>query len=388
MALVLSAPATPRFANDFTLAAVPPQGATAAEQAYVDAVMVRALPRLAVEEAADLRAPQSAVTTARRDARAKLVTALRREAEEVVNGTLEPATAADNVFVHRGLYLAMLNRLDRSLFVVREKLEEGGATDVQIRVATALPPPDDKVPPDKQDLYVALDGAVNVIKTVYMGGEDDRHGWRSRLVGGVVAADRDVVRRRGLLDSYMRKLAGIGRLGLEAQHTQLAGLALTSLKAEFVLQEAGRIKNAYARRLGISAVLVAVLALELCWLGKTFPAFDFFLPGFTLAAAGAALGTWLSFSIRRVTLAFEDLAALEEDRLDPALRILFVVALTMTVCLLFHTKAVNLEIGMLKTAELDGATALLVGVLSGIAERALATAVSGRATTFARAIGN
>jgi hypothetical protein len=41
---------------------------------------------------------------------------------------------------------------------------------------------------------------------------------------------------------------------------------------------------------------------------------------FLIAAAGAAIGTWLSFSIRRVELSFSQLAILEEDVLDPSVR--------------------------------------------------------------------
>jgi hypothetical protein len=107
---------------------------------------------------------------------------------------------------------------------------------------------------------------------------------------------------------------------------------------------------------------------------------------FCLVGGAAAVGTWLSFSIRRVTLSFDDLAVLEEDLLDPSLRVIFVVALTMAACLLFETKALNIEIGELKTSQLSGATALLVGVFFGLSERALATAVSGRATAFVKGV--
>jgi hypothetical protein len=50
---------------------------------------------------------------------------------------------------------------------------------------------------------------------------------------------------------------------------------------------------------------------------------------FLIAAAGAAIGTWLSFSIRRVELSFSQLAILEEDVLDPSVRIVFVIGLTL-----------------------------------------------------------
>jgi hypothetical protein len=109
-----------------------------------------------------------------------------------------------------------------------------------------------------------------------------------------------------------------------------------------------------------------------------------------LAATGAAAGTWVSFAIRRLDLPFEDLPMLEESSLDPPFRILFVVALTFTVCLLFWTSAINIEIGNLKTGpdsfKTTGSIAFLVGMFCGLSERALATAVSGRAAAFVRGV--
>jgi len=111
---------------------------------------------------------------------------------------------------------------------------------------------------------------------------------------------------------------------------------------------------------------------------------------FLLAGVGAAIGTWLSFSIRQVELSFNHLGVIEDDLLDPAFRILFVVALTITACLLFWTGVMNIEIGSLKTSSdgfaKAGTIPLLIGLFCGIAERALATSISGRAATFVRGI--
>jgi len=109
---------------------------------------------------------------------------------------------------------------------------------------------------------------------------------------------------------------------------------------------------------------------------------------FFLVASGAAIGTWLSFSLRRVVLTFDDLALLEEDRLNPGLRVIFMVALTSVVGLLFWTGAVAVDIGGLSSDfTVSGSRALLIGALCGIAERAVTTAVSKRAGDFAASIG-
>lgn len=156
-------------------------------------------------------------------------------------------------------------------------------------------------------------------------------------------------RSRGerILDQYVRKLAGIGCLGLEGPHTPLANLALDGLRREFVAEEAGRIKNQYVRSLGLATgitltILLFVYALIRSGWWLSDPFWISHQP-FLVAAAGAALGTWLSFSIRRVQLTFDDLALLEENLLDPGVRVIFVIGSTVTACLLFWTGAINLR---------------------------------------------
>jgi hypothetical protein len=123
------------------------------------------------------------------------------------------------------------------------------------------------------------------------------------------------------------------------------------------------------------------------WLPEGQVAHDF--RNFFLLTAGASVGTWLSFSLRRPVLSFLDLATLEEDRLDPGLRVLFVTALASIVGLLLWTGAVTIGVGKFTTNDFvsHGATALLIGLMLGIAERTMATAVEKRATEFGAAIG-
>jgi len=115
----------------------------------------------------------------------------------------------------------------------------------------------------------------------------------------------------------------------------------------------------------------------------------YFYRNFFILVAGAGVGTWLSFALRRVIVTFLDLAALEEDRLDPSIRVLFITALTSIVGLLLWTRAVSLGIGEFTTTQFpnNGATALLIGLLLGVAERTMATAVQKRATEFGAGIG-
>ena len=138
---------------------------------------------------------------------------------------------------------------------------------------------------------------------------------------------------------------GIARVGLQGTDPSLVALAsqsLDALREEFVAIEAGRVKNRYLGRLGrrcLIAAIISVFGYWMCrdgwWAGYSVP-HDF--RNFFLLTAGTAVGTWLSFSLRRVILTFLDLAALEEDRLDPTMRVLFVLALASVVGLLFWTE--------------------------------------------------
>lgn len=321
---------------------------------------------------------------------------------------------ADNLLVLKGRYLGLRDRLGNTMFSVRsekvqrtkgEKVREL-AVDIVIRVEEGLPPPNDVASPEKQDLYLQISNACTVIRAVCQKlGEQKARGFE---FGGILEAKEHADQ---LLDEYVGKLVGVATVGLEGSQVALAQKALASLKSEFVAREAGRIKTAYVRRLawwsgGFAIVfLLAYIRVRLggCadqsgivskWCGWT-PWYD----GqwwrdhqtFLLAAVGASIGTWVSFSTRRLDLPFEDLAMQEESSLDPPFRIVFVVALTLTACLLFWTGAINIDIGSLKTEPQHfrqaGTVALLIGLFCGLSERALATAIAGRAAAFVKGVG-
>jgi hypothetical protein len=111
---------------------------------------------------------------------------------------------------------------------------------------------------------------------------------------------------------------------------------------------------------------------------------------FHLLAAGTAVGTWLSFSLRRQELAFADLAVLEPDRLDPPARVVFMIGLSGLIALLLFSGAITAGVGSVTGYEglhQHGSWALLLGLLAGVAERALGTAVTRRGLDFAAVIG-
>ena len=159
------------------------------------------------------------------------------------------------------------------------------------------------------------------------------------------------------------------------------------------MREADRIKSIYVRQLGVWAGATALLLTAIY---VSIYTGDFVSPwasshkSFLLAASGAAIGASTLFSARQVQFTFDDLVMVEEGSLDPPMRIIFVIVLTMAACLLFWNGAVNLEIGNLKTQSepfrQSGSVAFLIGLFCGLSERALATAIAGRAAAFVKGI--
>jgi hypothetical protein len=374
----------------------------ATEQSYLDDLK-ELLDGFVTDDAADVKANYTDdALVARRKQRTEATNRMKKDFGDWKEGT-DTQTASGNLSYVRGGYRALREYIGQSLFAVSvvpgDGDEKNYAVDLRIIVERNLPAPNDTASPEKQELFVQLSNACAVIRTVCQQIRDQ-------------APDNDAIkieaankRSRLLLNEYVTKLAGIGRIGLEGPHAVLAKGALTSLKTEFVASQAGRIKNRYVRLLGQYAgvfaflIMVAYVFISLtgCPTGKVaahVPACSVswweIHKTFLLAAAGAVIGTWVSFAIRRLDLPFEDLPMLEEASLDPPFRILFVVALTLTVCLLFWTSAINIEIGNLKTGpdsfRTTGSIAILIGMFCGLSERALATAVSGRAAAFVRGV--
>ncbi len=240
---------------------------------------------------------------------------------------------------------------------------------------------------DQIALKSAIDRALSVVRKVVQPSDTER------------ARDRS---------DYIRALVGIASAGLEYGQAPLANGELATFRQDFVTREASALKNGYVRRLGLWAVFLAGLVLA-CFLAIDWNYVDYATPRFNdrygflahfepylhryqnllLVATGAAGGAWLAFLIRRPTLAFEDLTQLDEDLLTPGVRMTYTMLLSPLVGLLFWTGMVSISVGRFNTDSLarSGLVCLVVGALSGIASRGVATAVGRRADDFAAAIG-
>jgi hypothetical protein len=335
---------------------------------------------------ADLGDPDTALARLRVAERADIVERLKQLAESFVAGRLAPDQAMLATYVIQGRWQAAVARVSQTPFVVEEVdaqgavIEPGARTpprDLRIMVL------DRPIGAEKLGFKIDVDRTLTIIKVVL---RDTGARFRSRAQ---VAAEEH---RRA---NYIHQLAGIARVGLQGREVSLTTMAkqsLLSLQEEFVAMEAGSVKNRYLRRLGWRCLLAAALSVVaycVCRIaGAEAASIPYAFRNFFLLTAGTAVGTWISFSLRRVILTFLDLAALEEDQMDPTNRVLFILGLSSVVGLLFWTGAVSVGMGEFQSdIAKHGTWALLIGLLLGIAERAMATAVSKRATDFAGAIG-
>ncbi len=384
-----------RFAGEFAIA-VTNFSPDAGEQAYIDR-QKHLFDDLAADEAADAKAKYSdAGLEVRRAQRKEVIDSLRQNATFWSEG-MPSGTASANVSFQRGRYSGQRERLGKTLFTVRPIRGKDDETDfnvdIDIQLTRDLPPPDNMPTVDQQELFVEINKADTVISTVCRQIRARAH----RRFFPVPENDKRGLR---LLGEYMDKLIGIARLGLEGPHTVLAKLALASLREEFVAREAEQILNRYVRRLGLWAAGFAITFLAVYTIVRyqagvnanphsehaTWWVWWDAHRAFLLAAAGASVGTWASFSVRQINLTFDQLATPEEELLDAPLRIVFVIVLTMAACLLFWTGAINVKIGDLNTEAAwftkAGTVAILIGFFCGLSERALASAIAGRASAF------
>ena len=288
-----------------------------------------------------------------------------------------------------GRYRELVDRLDRQPFSVGADLRDGCVVDLKIKTRDAT------IPIEAGKLKITIDGAVNVVTTVF-GNRLKAKPWYRRPKTWrkqIFTAQSD----------YLQQLVGVAEVGLctaEPSRTAFARLDLARVINIFKLREAGLIKNEYVRRLFVWTALAAAFFLalyvaartrSLCpWIGQDACTVLYDTRNFCLLAVGTAIGTWLSFSLRRQNLSFSDLAVLEPDRLDPSARVLFMIGLASLVGLLLFTGAVIAGVGNVDGhagTHTNGSYALLFGMLAGVAERALGTAVSARGREFAAAVG-
>lgn len=249
----------------------------------------------------------------------------------------------------------------RVYWAVEPRTEEGGIPDIYFKLITP------GCPADMLALKADIERALSSIQAIYSRSVD-----RSKLEEGV---------------AKLTKLAQLGLVG-NSPATPEAAAALTMFKHDIVSREAGRIKNDYMILLGKWALAFAFICAVAFF---TFDRWPFLPPeqiyryrNVMLVLTGCMAGAWASFASRKVALTFDDLAALEDDKLEPPLRLIFAGVLTVILVLVFCTGFAKVVIGGFDVSHVltSGSVALLIGALAGLAEKALPAAMMQRATAF------
>jgi hypothetical protein len=235
------------------------------------------------------------------------------------------------------------------------------------------------IPSDQQSLMSEIEEALTTLQTIFP--DDQGRKWFG-LVKSTAPSD---TRYR----QYRTKLLSLAQVGLQSNPAfpTVAAQALNSLRAEVVAREAPSIKNRYMKILGVwGLIFIAICAAAYGFLRQNPPDHTFFYPYRNLLVlwAGCMVGTWLSFGARRVMLSFNDLGRLENDMLEPSMRLIFTGTFSVVLGFIFICGLINLELGGFHTEELlrSGTRALLLGMFCGLSEQALPGAVTRRAAQF------
>ena len=252
-----------------------------------------------------------------------------------------------------------------SFWGVEPRESEDGSLDINFRVYDANSPLEQRV------LKNDVERVLSILKRLYHSQAD-----------------------RPKLEDAFSKLLSLAQVGLVGQNSSptIAADALRSLEADITAREAGPVKNQYMRTLGIWALIMAsvasvmlVIIYVLTWHFSGFEKTVFYkYRNILLVWNGCMAGTWASFATRKVSLSFSDLVMLEEDKIDPPLRLVFTGVLTIILSLTFSTGIANIQVGAFQASSIliSGSVAFLIGCFAGLAEKALPSAILSRADSI------
>lgn len=327
---------------------------------------------------------------------------LKNLARKLRDGQLEDQGALEELGYLGGTYAVMSNEIAQHEAATVSPDDDPENADAGIWSLT-LNPLQWGATPEQTALSIEIQRAYDVVDIV-MDRRQDKASTRPGWLTKTAIRKSQIVRK-----NYVHQLKEIAEEGLRSPElTGYAARKLDLFKEAFVQREADRVKNQHVKALGTCVILFAIVftalatvlevvvrhhgAISLATVRDDTPTTLAMLAGdiqnFLFLAIGASVGTWMSFTLRKVELGFEELILLEPDRLNPSARIVFVVILTMVV-------GGILQLGWLTIGFADGkdltpaaglGPALLLGILCGIAERSLSGAVVGRADSISNAI--
>lgn len=197
------------------------------------------------------------------------------------------------------------------------------------------------------------------------------------------------------LEKYFIQLLTLAQAGLVPENAQpaISINALKQVKNEIVDLKSGEIKNSYFKNLGATGIRLGLVPF--CT-ALVFKLSNFYFPNyvaienlsifanFLLVWCSSLLGIWISFGARKTTLTFEELTTIEEDRLEPIMRMLFAGSISLVFSLLFYKEAITINLGTVSTKEIsnDAFIAMIFGVSLGLSEQILGKKITKKAASL------
>lgn len=193
--------------------------------------------------------------------------------------------------------------------------------------------------------------------------------------------------------NQLLKLAQVGLVG-DAPNLDLALKAIQQLKSDIVRRESTDIKNKYLKNLGNITInytlffIILSVIVKLLFYFKESPNLEY-LMNFSVLISGSTIGVWLSATISKTKLEFDDLINMETNQLLPNVKMIFTILLTTMFGLLFIKEAIVIEIGPISTKDFlnDTIIAMIFGVVLGLNERFLGKTFINSSSGFFNSIG-
>lgn len=183
---------------------------------------------------------------------------------------------------------------------------------------------------------------------------------------------------------YFNKVVSIAQSGLVGPNAQpkLTINALDSLKEEIIINEAGRIKNSYMRYLGFIALIIVLIGTVLVWIFNKYKLY--FINKFIFVFQGSMIGAWISFGARKVELKFEELSIIENDRLNPIIRLIFIGISSVVLLLFIDSEIITFSVGGFKSQNISNSieSQILLGVITGLLEYKVSIGIFNKASNI------
>lgn len=240
-------------------------------------------------------------------------------------------------------------------FLVAENEDE--EFDISFQVNSTMT---DDIPKNQQELYVKAESACNIIKAL-------EH------------TDKQIKKK------YFDKLLSLSRVGLVANpaQTETAEFALMKLKEEIVLVEGRRIKNHYMKLLGLDALIIGMIASMVAEVCFYFTGWSWCISALCIII-GALAGTWVSFGARKFEIEFEDIASLENDKMTPVIRLIYIAITALIFALLMNVGLIDVKVGNVDISKAFTSIkpALVIGILCGLVESKIGIQVYKKAVSL------